>query len=237
LSATSHIAVTHYSTAEATCKWCRKPFETEIAHFVSGKTLQANVCDSCHEERKRMERPEIDLERRKMWWDRKVGSYFYIFEPAKVPPAMQPYYETALSWKPSPRGIGFMGKSRSGKSKVITELGRRLYIEGHDVFPTSGIEFGEKVASQVTEREEWEHYINRCKTCKVLLLDDSDKIKWTEACESAFYGMLETRRRFERPILVTVNVNGQEMTRGASLNRGEPIVNRLRDLCEIIELK
>jgi hypothetical protein len=34
-----------------------------------------------------------------------------------------------------------------------------------------------------------------------------------------------------------VNSTGKEMALNATQNRGEPIVNRLRDLCEIIEMK
>lgn len=230
--------ITHESMGESVCKWCKKPFETEIIHFVSGKTMQANICDPCAEVRKKMERPEIDLERRKMAWDRMVGGYFSIFDPNRIPVSMQPHYEDALSWKPTnTRGIGFMGKSRSAKSKVITELGRRLYVSGVDIFPTSGVEFQEKVAGQVEDREGFDSYMQRVKNCRVLLLDDADKLKLTESVEAAYYSMLEHRRRFQRPVLVSVNLSGKQMAAAASENRGEPIINRLRDLCEIIELK
>lgn len=238
MSATSGLLITHETQKEAPCKWCRKPFMTDVMHFANGKTMQANVCDPCSLDREKMERPEINLERRKQAWDRLVGGYFSIFDPMRIPVPMQPHFEDALTWKPSnTRGIGFAGKSRTGKSRVITELGRRLYVKGVDVFPTSGVEFQEKVVGQVSDREGWEAYIQRVKNCKVLLLDDADKLKMTEAVEAAYYSIMEVRRRFQRPVLVTVNSTGREMAQNATQNRGEPIVNRLRDLCEIIELK
>jgi DNA replication protein DnaC len=185
-----------------------------------------------------MERPEINLERRKQDWDRRVGGYYHIYDPDRIPQVIQPHLDTVFAWHPdSPKGIGFIGRSRTGKSRVLFELGRRLYVKGQDVYPTSGIEFAEKVAGQVTDKEGYESYILRVKNCKILLLDDSDKLNFTPAVEAAYYGMLEYRRRFQRPILASVNSNGKAMAAAASDNRGEPIVNRLRDLCEIIELK
>jgi DNA replication protein DnaC len=177
-------------------------------------------------------------EKRKQTWDRMVGSYYFTFDPDRIPQAISGHLDTVFSWHPdSPKGIGFLGRSRTGKSRVLFELGRRLFIRGQDVYPTSGIEFAEKVAGQVNDRDGFESYMQRLKNCKILILDDADKARMTEAVEASYYGMLEYRRRFQRPILVSVNSTGKEMAQNATQNRGEPIVNRLRDLCEIIELK
>jgi DNA replication protein DnaC len=200
--------------------------------------MQANVCDRCHERREAAQPVAVKDEKRKQDWDRRVGPYYYTFDPDKIPQAIQPHLDSVFNWHPdSPRGVGFIGKSRTGKSRVLFELGRRLFIRGQDVYPTSGIEFAEKVASQVTDREGFEWYLQRVKHCKILVFDDCDKLNFTPAVEAAYYGMLEYRRRFQRPILASVNCNGKAMANAASDNRGEPIVNRLRDLCEIIELK
>lgn len=213
-------------------------FVTDVMHFANGRKLQANVCDPCSEERKKMERPEINLERRKQAWDRMVGSYYYTFDPDRIPQSIRPHLDDVFGWHPdSPKGVGFLGKSRAGKSRVLFELGRRLYVRGQDVYPTSGIEFAEKVAGQVHNKEDFESYMARVKNCKILVLDDADKLNFTPAVEASYYGMLEYRRRFQKPILVSVNSTGKEMAQNATQNRGEPIVNRLRDLCEIIELK
>jgi DNA replication protein DnaC len=176
-----------------------------------------------------------------------VGPYYFTFDPERLPQAISGHVEGCFAWHPdSPKGIGFLGRSRTGKSRVLFELGRRLFIRGHDVYPTSGIEFAEKVASQVTDKEDFEWYMQRVKHCKILILDDADHLNFTPAVEASYYGMLEYRRRFQRPILVSVNMNGKEMAskiatkageEAAVQYRGDPIVNRLRDLCEIIELK
>jgi DNA replication protein DnaC len=237
----SHIEIKREFQREVPCKWCQKPFQTDVVEFTNGKSMQANMCDNCAEERRRMERPEVDKERRKQTWDRMVGSYYFTFDPDRIPQAIRAHLDDTFNWHPdSPKGVGFLGKSRTGKSRVLFELGRRLYVKGQDVYPTSGIEFAEKVSGQVTNKDDFEWYMQRVKHCKILVLDDADKLNFTPAVEAAYYGMLEYRRRFQKPILVSVNCTGAQMAtsdRGMSLNRGEPIVNRLRDLCEIIELK
>lgn len=237
-SNTASLGISKEIMGEAVCKWCKRTFETEVYIFSNGRTMKAGICNPCAEEREAKVHPDVVRAKRDVAWGRMVGGYFHIFDPNRIPTVMLPHFEDALTWKPTnTRGIGFMGKSRSAKSKVITELGRRLYITGTDVFPTSGVEFQEKVVAQVEDREGFGSYIQRVKTCHVLLLDDADKLKLTEAVEAAYYSMLEYRRRFQKPVLVTVNLNGQQMAAAASENRGEPIINRLRDVCEIIELK
>jgi DNA replication protein DnaC len=242
LSVTANLRIVREYTTQATCKTCNQPFETEVAEFANGKSLQANVCTPCYERREASQPQANREEKRKQTWDRMVGNYYFIFDPNRIPQSIQPHLDTAFAWHPdSPRGIGFIGKSRTGKSRVLFELGRRLYMKGQDVYPTSGIEFAEKVAGQVTDKEGFEQYTHRVKHCKILLFDDADKCRFTEAVEAAYYGMLEYRRRFQRPILASVNSTGAQMVDPRegrmSQNRGEPIVNRLRDLCEIIELK
>jgi len=223
---------------QAICKVCNKPFETDVAEFFNGKSLQANVCDVCFERREARQPVDLKNEKRKQVWDRMVGPYYHTFDPERLPMVIREHLDAIFLWHPdSPKGVGFLGKSRTGKSRVLFELGRRLYIRGQDVFPSSGIEFAEKVQGQVNDKEEFEWYMQRVKNCKILLLDDCDKLNFTPAVEASYYGMLEYRRRFQRPILASVNSNGKAMANAASGNRGEPIVNRLRDLCEIIELK
>jgi DNA replication protein DnaC len=224
------------------CKICNNEFLTDVSEYTNGKVLRANICDQCAKQRDARDPIAMRNEKRKQIWDRMVGPYYYTFDPDRLPQAISGHVEEAFLWHPdSARGVGFLGRSRTGKSRVLFELGRKLFIQGHDVYPTSGIEFAEKVSGQVNDREDFEQYINRVKNCKVLILDDADKCRFTESVEAAYYGMLEYRRRFQKPILVSVNCSGAQMKaqmgQNNGQNRGEPIVNRLRDLCEIIELK
>lgn len=168
-------------------------------------------------------------------WQSLTGPYFANFNASLLPRAIVPHVETVMVWMPdSARGIGFMGSTGTGKSRVIHELGRQLYMEGLDVFATSGIEFQRRVISQIQDRDGWRRYLARCEDSAILVLDDADKLKLTDAVEAEYYGMLEVRRRWLRPVLATLNVSGADIAASGSSNRGGPIATRLRDLCDFI---
>lgn len=232
------------------CRACGQLFEAEACDLAPfGKRLAPTICDPCAIAREALpltvEQQKAGLPylnrnaapmdpriARNAAWSEMVGSYFDGFREDLLPKVIKPHASKVLAWTMKDKGVGFTGPTHGGKSRVIHELGRKLYVSGVDVFPTSGIAFQDAVSRQVDFKAEFESYLRRAKTCSVLLLDDADKLKFTEAVEAAYYALFEERRRFQRPILVTTNLRGQEMS--GSGNRMPAIVSRLRDLCEFI---
>lgn len=222
-------------TATVICRVCERPFESEVCRETLeafGRILYASICDSCATATKAEPSPEVERARRGELWRQMVGSYYNGYDERKLPEVIKPYAPSILKWQPRKEqpGLGLMGPTHTAKSKVIHELGRRLFIDGYDVYPTSGMEFQTMVLKQITDREAWELYLHRCERASILLLDDADKLKLTDAVEAWYYGMLESRRKWLRPVLATVNVAGDQMQ--GSENRLPAIVSRLRDLCE-----
>ena len=227
------------------CAMCGAPFEAETdpeLERVFHRRLTATVCDACaaKESRERKSiatpRPLTPEERRRQRWISAVGTRYAMFHREHLPAVMQPHVDRVLSWTPRPRGIGLLGPSRIGKSPLLLALAQRLYFAGHDVFPTSGIAFQRAVHRSVDDRGGWDHYLGRCQGAEVLLLDDADKLNLTPGVEAEYYGMLEHRRNWQRPVLATLNLSGDQL---ASLardrhDRASAIVERLRDLCEFI---
>jgi DNA replication protein DnaC len=119
----------------------------------------------------------------------------------------------------------------------------QLHLAGHDVFPTSGIDFQRRVHRCVVDRAGWERYLDRCESAEVLLIDDADKLNFTPGVEAEYYGLLETRRNWQRPILCTLNLTGQQLSELARdkidhrSDRMPAIVERLRDLCEFVSVE
>ena len=66
----------------------------------------------------------------------------------------------------------------------------------------------------------------------VLYLDDLDKAKFTERIEAEIYHVINSRTENGKPILATVNTQGDALADLMSDNRGWPIVRRLRDYCK-----
>ena len=74
----------------------------------------------------------------------------------------------------------------------------------------------------------------RARRRKILFLDDLGKAKFTERVEMEFYDLIEFRAANKLPILFTANMSGKQLTEALGEDRGEPIMRRLREFCDII---
>jgi hypothetical protein len=238
------------------CLMCGRPFEAETMFMpMLGRKLSVTVCDACaaREAKARGRGGEIERalspeERRLRGWAALVPPRYADFHRDRLPAVIAPHIDRVLAWRPplpsdpqrSHRGIGLLGPSRTGKSPLLFGLARQLHLEGHEVFATSGIDFQRRVHRSVVERAEWTRYLDRCENAAILLIDDADKLNFTPGVEAEYYGMLETRRNWERPLLCTLNLTGQQLTELTQdredhrSDRMPAIVERLRDLCEFV---
>lgn len=213
---------------------------------IFGKRLVPMHCEDCEKtlavseaDDSRLSVANRDRERRarlEAQWIAMVGPYYTGFNEAMLPAVIRPHVRSVLEWDAqSAKGVGFLGTTYTGKSRLIHALGYRLHMAGHDVFATSGIEFQEKCTSQVHDPG-WRGYLAQCCESAILVLDDADKLRLTDAVEAAYYGMLERRRKWCLPVLATLNVGGDTIASMGSASRGGPIATRLRDLCGFIPL-
>jgi DNA replication protein DnaC len=250
---------TGFPTPILNCLLCGAPFEPERdeeMERIFGRRIMVRVCEACvardeHERERERARAKARTtapvgltaaERRRRRWIAEVGPRYAEFRRDELPATIQPHVDRVLSWSPklpgatAGRGLGLLGPSRTGKSPLLFALGQRLHMAGHEVLPTSGIAFQRMVHRSVEQRAEWERYLERCESAEVLLLDDADKLNFTPGVEAEYYGMLETRRNWLRPVLCTLNLSGAELAalgRERS-DRANAIVERLRDLCEFV---
>lgn len=233
---------------EVSCRICGNPFTTESTVFrgdsrVPEKQIYPTICDECAELEKRAvgamrleaTTPE---ERRRLAWVEMVGVRYAEFRPADLPAEIRPHVSTVMAWTPQPRGIGLLGPSGTGKSPLLYGLAQKLYNAGHDVFCTSGIKFQKAYIRGIESRPSWEHYLGRCEGADVLFIDDADKLNLTPGVESEYYGMLEHRRNWQKPLLCTLNLSGPQIEGLAKdrHDRASAIVSRLRDLSEFITI-
>jgi hypothetical protein len=227
------------------CVVCRNPFETESLIFpgdrdVKAATSHATVCDACAAKEKRDAPVSAVLDpaaKLQAQWVAMVGTRYENFHRPKLPPIIRPLAKEVLAWTPKAQGIGLLGPSGTGKSPLLYGLAKQLFLGGCDVFCTSGIEFQRMVHRAIEERVAWARYVKRCESAEVLLIDDADKLNFTPGVEAEYYGMLEHRRNWTRPLLCTLNMTGPEL---ASMGRGDrsaAIVARLRDLCRFIPIE
>ncbi len=228
------------------CRICGQPFQAETSVFqgdkrVKERVIYPTVCDECAS-LETMAKPgpinPTQEDRRRKMWVGMTGIRYADFKASELPEAIRPHVERVMSWTPQPQGIGLVGAPRIGKSPLIYALGQSLFVAGHDVMPTTGLEFQRKYQRSFDkgEADAWATYLKDCESCEVLLIDDADKLNLTAGVEAEYYGMLEHRRNWQLPVLCTLNLTGDDfkaLARDRS-DRAAAIVERLRDVCQFI---
>ena len=227
--------ITQFSnpTESAICQTCEKAFEASFA-LVFGKKLIQIHCDPCLELAEKRQADRVKTSKAKGWDDVCPTLYAgYDFE--KLPEAGKLIVPKVMAWQESSKGYGLIGDSFLGKSFILHELFRRWFEHGKLVVMVSATEFAWACGS--TEQDERRNLIERMIRADMLLLDDLGKEKITERVESDLYHVLEMRRRNLKPIFVTVNSSGEELKKKLSADGGDPILNRIRDICEILPVR
>lgn len=148
-------------------------------------------------------------------------------------PQPQLFYE-AMKWKFGTRGRAMVGPTRKGKSRTAWKLAEREFLNGRDVKVAGsnfGILFAHKYTVSGTAAFEWMEELGRS---ELLLMDDVFKIKLTDAAEGALFNIVNHRTENGLPIIVTMNDSPETLKARMTADRGEALVRRLREFCEVI---
>jgi len=73
--------------------------------------------------------------------------------------------------------------------------------------------------------------VNCLATVDVLFFDDFGKMKFTERVESELFAVIEKRTANCLPLILTTNFTGETLEERMTLDRGVPLVRRLREFC------
>jgi DNA replication protein DnaC len=139
-----------------------------------------------------------------------------------------------LAWRPCPRGLCIVGPPRTGKTRMAWLLLRRLFVdECVWVEALTSTQFAHDCARKFMNGtgEDW---VERLGKARVLFLDDLGKFKLTERVEAELFGLVDDRTAWQRPIITTMNMTGDELRQRVSADRSEPLIGRLLEFCEIV---
>lgn len=257
-----------------TCEECSKTYQ-HVACYLDdeqgGYDWNADLhnCPSCvpivmeREERERLTREEE--ERRQAKEDAAKAAWI-----ATVPPL---YRETdiahpdypkeihgkAVEWQkiresgegPSRPFLGLIGMSGRCKTRVISQVIKRMIWQDHRCQWVNATEFQRLVQSQwsnetkssescltssSTVGKKARARLEDLRTCDTLTLDDLGKGRITDTVAGALYDLIEERTAQGRTTLWTSNANLDELIQMLPPDSGGPIARRLAEFSTIIQL-
>jgi DNA replication protein DnaC len=127
------------------------------------------------------------------------------------------------------------GSTGTGKTRAMWRLLRRLFDEGRSIEALTAGEFGRSYADAAGQYRA-SAWFERLAAVDVLFVDDLGKGCWSEAVRAVFFDLIDKRTRFGRPVLITTNDTGPELSeRMRDVNLGDPLVRRLREFCEVLK--
>lgn len=140
----------------------------------------------------------------------------------------------ALKWEYGPKGLLLAGDTRRGKTRTAWLVLKRNFEEfGHTFAYHNGPGFD--VACIDSFKNDGGHaaFVRGLERAKILVLDDIDKCKFTDRVQEVLFGIFETRLIYERPVIVTTNIDRSTLAKRMPLV-GVPLTERLGECCETI---
>lgn len=156
-------------------------------------------------------------------------------DPARLP---EKHLSAVTAWKYGPKGLLLVGPTGTGKTRCAWQLLRRLILAGRRVLAFDGLGWAVAVSEAFGKPDETESWLDQVCTADVLFIDDLFKGKMTEAQELAAIGVFERRTNHLLPVIVTMNSTGRmildRMTEQGRADRGEPLIRRMGEFCEVL---
>lgn len=245
------------------CEGCQQPFESKALTIGGKEICRIRYCATCAE----LRQAEADEEQARKVVEAKEAAFQARWESLCPPRYAEPFDIDKLiasiresekgNWKPemeatiragaqkveewpySDRGIGLIGVSGHGKTRIMFRLLHRYLREGRKCAYINLAVFGREIGARFSKgAQEANDWVNKLCKVPVLFFDDVGKEKMTERVETELYGIVEIRSANLLPIYFTANSKGHKLMEkmkdddGEISDRALPIVRRLREFCE-----
>lgn len=137
------------------------------------------------------------------------------------------------------RSLLLYGPTGRGKTRCMFAILRRLHWSGIPCHHVEAVRFADhaalvndfKASSQL--RHEAQRHLNLAKRARVLFFDDLGKEGTTPGFARAFHDLLEHRKAYHLPTLLTSERVGDDLAQHLGTNYADGIVRRLRETCAI----
>lgn len=227
------------------CQRCKRAFEVNLPddQFSNVVVLMRKFCEPCGE----IEAQEATERFGRELMQKRENEWLSICPPLYANTDITheglnaAFRDAALAWLPSAsKGIGFMGKSGGGKTRMLFFALRKAFdaqmsvrFISHNAF--SKLVIDAFVNGQGESREEARRSLDNLAKVKVLLIDDLGKAPSTERCDAEIEELIETRGARMLPTLWSANGYGEWLIKRFGADRGEPLVRRLAEFSTVID--
>ncbi len=191
------------------------------------------TCDKCREEQEAQEETAEAARvkaHREETWGRACPPLYLNTDPMRL---NQDRLAEVLAWEYGAGGLLLVGPTDTGKTRCAYLLLKRLWDAGRNVEMFDCAAFGHEVGRRFRDGggEDWTDSLAHT---EVVFLDDLGKVPFTERAEAELFTLIERRCANMLPLIVTSNMTGQELARKATVDRGAPMVRRLREFCRVV---
>lgn len=133
------------------------------------------------------------------------------------------------------RGLVFIGDTGGGKTRLLCKVAQRVVMSYR---MTARIfwpgEFQVAVAERLRSERSFAAWRRELLAVDFLAIDDLFANQMTERTEGALFDILDDRMRWEKPLGVTTQKNGDDVRGGArDPKRAEAFARRLRESCDL----
>jgi len=152
-----------------------------------------------------------------------------------------PQISRVLDWKLGKRGMLLSGPTGRGKTRAAWGMVRRLAVdEGHDVRFWHATDWFATLQAHVRYgSDDARGWVDAVAQRRLVVIDDigqeavaTAKSDWAQAW---FFRFLDLRIGAGLPLIVTTNLTADGMAGRTTDVRGDPLVRRLLDLCEVVK--
>jgi len=215
------------------CSQCGGPMRARAEPItIAGRTivLRPTVCPACAEPGTTS---QPDSMPRKTKWQRLCPPFYQRDLPRAI--RTRPWVDDVLGWQYGPQGLLLVGKTGTGKTRVMWHLLGRLLEQGRSVVVLDAVIYRSGVANAAREGET-EIYVRRLSSAEVLYWDDFGQTHLSGAASEMLLYLVEQRTSHERPVLLTSRYSGGALeSQFQRPEMGAAVRRRINEFCRVIE--
>jgi len=216
------------------CAGCSAAIEYEPLIIFGQEVFAPTLCDKCaqaNESECDKARDLAEIEHRRGLWRVICPEEYQTTQWERVAAKSPGFAQAVEQFKIGMLTPYFIGPAGTCKTRAAFEILRRQHFAGGSVFAISSRRFAWSASRSFDDdlqvRGQARENIQKCRTVKLLLLDDLGKEKLTDTVEGELYDLLEQRTSTRRPTIWTANSDGQGLAAKLSEDRREAILRRL----------